>query len=101
MRDGAGVVRYKRVATYLRRSRSRLGCFVVTIRSRAIRRALAGRTTPLACVMGDIDVIRALALVGVRSTVLVEDVPRAVDFRRRSRCDGQAVRTIAASSLVV
>ena len=26
-----------------------------------------------------------------------EDVPRAVEFRRRSRCDGQAVRTIAAS----
>jgi hypothetical protein len=26
-----------------------------------------------------------------------EDVPRAVDFRRRSGCDGQAVRTIAAS----
>jgi putative transposase len=30
-----------------------------------------------------------------------EDVPRAVDFRRRSRCDGQAVRTIAASLLGV
>src|SRR5438128_2800642 len=30
-----------------------------------------------------------------------EDVPRAVDFRRRSWCDGQAVRTIAASLLGV
>jgi hypothetical protein len=26
-----------------------------------------------------------------------EDVPRAVEFRRRSRCEDQAVRTIAAS----
>jgi hypothetical protein len=30
-----------------------------------------------------------------------EDVPRAVDFGRRSRCDGQAVRTIAASLIEV
>ena len=30
-----------------------------------------------------------------------EDVPRAVDFRRRSRCDGQALRTIAPSLLEV
>ena len=34
-------------------------------------------------------------------TALREDVPRAVDFRRRSLCDGQVVRTIAASLLTV
>ncbi len=33
-----------------------------------------------------------------RSILIVcEDVPVAVDFRRRSRCDGQTVRMIAAS----
>jgi catechol 2,3-dioxygenase-like lactoylglutathione lyase family enzyme len=31
----------------------------------------------------------------------LEDVPRAVDFRRRSRCDCQALRTIAASMIGV
>jgi len=31
----------------------------------------------------------------------LEDVPRAVDFRRRSRCDGQTLRTIAASLVEV
>lgn len=33
--------------------------------------------------------------------VALEDVPRVVDFRRRSWCDGQAVRTIVASLLEV
>ena len=36
-----------------------------------------------------------------RLIIFDEDVPRTVDFWRRSRCDGQAVRTIAASLLEV
>ena len=36
-----------------------------------------------------------------RREMTMEDVPRAVEFRRRSRCDGQTLRTVAASLLGV